>query len=970
MTGKIWDKIIERVSIPEIYPKTLDSNGYGECAIRNSKSKTAFNYHPETKSWCCWSCGSVKHSCNINGGDVISLYAHIHNIDRWEAIRDLAKEYKIPFEPKESKEDIETKTKIEAIFIDFMIKCFNNLKNSEYYDFVIRKRGFTEETMEEFNIGLFDDSVKKDIEKIYNNEELKMAGFKSEKDNWIIGKRIVYPYLDINGKPIYFIYRLIDSEPDFNENAKYVKQKVTDFVQNILFGYNSLKRFRDKPLIITEGMTDSISVIQANYPCLSPITIRLKKEDFENAIYICKRYKKVVIINDNEENQEGLKGAIDILKFFLKNGINAFINEIPNPENLPKIDLDDYLKKGDTINDQEKLLQKLVDNSFFGFHYLLDQINKKSNQKEIEDILDLIPENDVITKFNVIEELKDKTQLGKRDLEKIFLLIKEKQKKEELKTEKGEKRKIEKDHYDIATEIIKNNPMYFPDEYRQGPILVYKDGVYREKNTRYIESRIIVYFEKNDIKEFLSINIINLIRKIIISKISCTILDFDNYVNLINVKNGILNISNPNNIKLLPHHPNFKMRIQLPTKYEEDAQCPKIEKLIKDIFGDKNTELVYEFMGDCITGEIKQQKSPVLTGSGNNGKSTFLELLKIFIGFRNCSKVSLYDLERDKFATSRLENKLVNLVDDLPLTPLKFTSIFKTVVGDKTLEGQRKYGHRYMFRNRAKHIFACNNIPKTYDDSYAFFRRWMIINCERVFNGNERDPNILRKVCTPEGLSGLLNKALEGLERLEKRTRYDKKYYCTVEHDWEILSNPITEFIDNFCIIDDSFKIERFELLNAYNKFRKEQNLNKASARKLSRELGEQGIKIKKKQVDGVNYKNYMGIKLKLVDENGEYKEKETIKDDIILDEKEFKRFSKILTRILFDNMKKEEKYIEIEIEGLIQRLEMEDFGKEFIRKALEKTENTSNKFREIDGKLLFFGRFIKKPGKIVSKNE
>ncbi len=972
MTGKIWDKIIESVSIPEIYPKTLDSNGYGECAIRNSKSKTAFNYHPETRSWCCWSCGSAKHNCNINGGDVISLYAHIHNIDRWEAIRDLAKEYKIPFKPKESKEEIETKTKIEAIFIDFMIKCYNNLKNSEYYDFVIKKRGFTEETMEEFNIGLFDKSVKKDIEKTYNNEELKIAGFKSENNNWIIGKRIVYPYLDINGKPIYFIYRLIDSEPDFNKNAKYVKQKVTDFVQNMLFGYNSLKIFRDKPLIITEGMTDSISVIQAKYPCLSPITIRLKKDDFENAIHICKRYEKVVIINDNEESHEGLKGAIDILKFFLKNGINAFINEIPNPENLPKIDLDDYLKKGDTINKQGKLLQDLVDTSFFGFDYLLEQINEKSKQEEIENVLDLIPDNNLIQKNNIIEKIKDKTQLGKRDLEKIYRLIKGKQKEEELKIEKGGKKKVEKNNYDIATEIIKTYPMYFPDEYRQGPVLVYKDGVYRERKTRYIESRIIIYFEKNDMKELLSINIINLIRKIIISKISCSILEFDNYINLINVKNGILNISNPQNIKLLPHHSNFKMRMQLPIKYDIEFKSPKIEKLIKDIFGEKNEALVYEFMGDCITGEIKHQKAPVLTGGGNNGKSTFLELLKIFIGFRNCSKVSLHDLESDKFATSRLENKLVNLVDDLPLTPLKYTSIFKTVVGDKTLEGQRKFGDRYMFKNRSKHVFACNNIPKTYDDSYAFFRRWMIINCGNVFNGNERDPNILRKVCTPIELSGLLNKALEGLNRLEKRTRYDKKYYCTVESDWEILSNPITEFIDKFCIMDENFKVEQFELLDGYNKFRKDQKLSTATAKKLSRELGEQGIKLKRKQIDGISYKNYIGLKLKLIDENNkdEIILDKLIKDDIVLDEKEFKRFSKLLTEILFDNMKKEEKYIEIEIESLIERLEMEDFGREFIRKALKKTENASNKFREIDGKLMFFGQFIKKPGKIVSKNE
>ena len=446
---KIWDKIKAKVSISDIYPNILKNNR-GDCIFNAPNQKSpSFIYYPENESWFCWQCRK--------GGDVIELYCHINNCDRKQAIKELAKEYKIPFDSKESKIEIETKIKIEVIFADFMIKCNNNLKNSEYYDFVVKKRGFTEETMNEFFIGLFDDSIREYMEKTYNNEELTIAGFKSKKDYWIIGKRIVYPYLDTNGKPIYFIYRLIDSEPDFNEEAKYVKQKTTDFVQNVLFGYNSFKKFRDKPLIITEGMTDSISVIQAKFPCLSPITIRLKKDDFENAIHICKRYERVIIINDNEENKEGLKGAVDILKFFLENGINAFINEIPNPDNLKKIDLDDYLKKGKTIKTQETLLQNLVDTSFFGFDYLLEQINEKSKQEEIEDILNLIPEEDLVQKSNILKEITVKTNVKRSDLEKIYSLVKEKRREEKSKG-------IEKKHIKIEEEIEKKERKFETSE--------------------------------------------------------------------------------------------------------------------------------------------------------------------------------------------------------------------------------------------------------------------------------------------------------------------------------------------------------------------------------------------------------------------------------------------------------------------------------------------------------------------------
>ncbi|HUS49144.1 MAG TPA: hypothetical protein VMZ91_03210, partial [Candidatus Paceibacterota bacterium] len=354
-----------------------------------------------------------------------------------------------------------------------MMKCHNNPKFQNKYAFIeMKKRGFIKETIENFKIGLFDGSIKKYMDTTYSKDDLQKAGFINKKGNWSFDKRIVYPYLDQNNKPKYFIYRLIDSKPDFNKEAKYIKQIKTIYVKEIPFGLNSIYTLRKKPLIITEGMTDAISVIQANYPCLSPITVRIKKLDIEKMINYCKRFKKVVVINDNEKLKKdkdgekentGLRGAIDTLKVLIKHNIICFIGIIPNPEKLEKVDLDDYLKPDlkniddieintvieTSLKSIEERLNELIQQTIPGIDFLINTINEKSSQDDLIEILEILPENDFITQEDVFKKLAKKRKVSLEAIRKIYKqyqddkLLKE-QKREELEKQKEiEKKNIE-----------------------------------------------------------------------------------------------------------------------------------------------------------------------------------------------------------------------------------------------------------------------------------------------------------------------------------------------------------------------------------------------------------------------------------------------------------------------------------------------------------------------------------------------
>jgi hypothetical protein len=450
----IWEKIKQKVSIPEIYPKTLNNNNRGDCCNHQNTKSASFQYYPETKSWSCYSCGV--------GGDVIKLYSYIHNLNQNHTIKEMCENYNIEFEAYD-KEYYKTYEEIKEIFKEFMEKCHNNLNfKQDYKKDLMNRRGFTLETIELFKIGLFDDSIKKYIENKYPKKLLQETGFLSEKGNWIIGKRIIYPYLNQNNEPMYFIFRLIDFEPDFRPKDKYVKQRKTDYVKEIPFGLNSIYSLKKKPLIITEGITDAISVIQAKYPCLSPVTTRIKKTDIEKMITYCKRFEKVIVINDNEEfkknndgeiKNSGLEGSIDTIKVLIPNKINAYIGIIPNPKKLEKIDLDDYLK-----TDGEKKLIELVESSIEGLEFFINNLNDFNySTNDIKDILELLPLDDVVKRKRIYTKIKRITngELNFKDLDIIWdqIITERKEHQENELVSKAEEEKKDDQKKEIPKEL-------------------------------------------------------------------------------------------------------------------------------------------------------------------------------------------------------------------------------------------------------------------------------------------------------------------------------------------------------------------------------------------------------------------------------------------------------------------------------------------------------------------------------------
>lgn len=265
-------------------------------------------------------------------------------------------------------------------------------------------------------------------------------------------------------------------------------------------------------------------------------------------------------------------------------------------------------------------------------------------------------------------------------------------------------------------------------------------------------------------------------------------------MNLVNVENGVLNILTR---ELIPSNSDYHFFNKLPLKYDPDCKGERVHQFLRDVTSsEEDAQVLEEMAGYCLYRGYPFHKALALVGDGANGKSTFLALVEEFLGRKNVSGKGLVDLEINRFAKASLFGKLANIYADLSDDTLQKTGTFKMLTGGDVIEAEKKFRDSFTFVNYAKLLFSCNKLPEVYDNTDAFFRRWIIIVFPNVFKGENCDPNILEKLTAPDELSGLLNLALNGLKRILENDGFSlAKSTEETREDYIRKSDPLAAFI-------------------------------------------------------------------------------------------------------------------------------------------------------------------------------
>jgi P4 family phage/plasmid primase-like protien len=309
----------------------------------------------------------------------------------------------------------------------------------------------------------------------------------------------------------------------------------------------------------------------------------------------------------------------------------------------------------------------------------------------------------------------------------------------------------------------------------------------------------------------------------------------------LNVRNGLLVLDT---LELLPHKPEYLSTAQLGVFYNPTSTCPKINEFILEVANKHDVLLIEEIFGWLLWPDYNVHKAVMLLGPGRNGKGTLLRLITAFLGKVNVSNVTLQDLVNDKFAKADLFGKMANIGGDLPSKDLSDTASFRNLTGGDDNRAQEKYRPAFSFRNKAKLLFSANVLPRSPDDTYAFYSRWILIEFQNIFivEKGTADPDLEAKLTIEEELSGLLNLALAGLKRL-RENGWRFSYSKTVE-DVEVMykrnANPVLAFLMDECEAAPEEHVEKTILQHRFNEYAKKHNIRPLSTTAFAKLLKDQ----------------------------------------------------------------------------------------------------------------------------------
>lgn len=329
--------------------------------------------------------------------------------------------------------------------------------------------------------------------------------------------------------------------------------------------------------------------------------------------------------------------------------------------------------------------------------------------------------------------------------------------------------------------------------------------------------------------------------------------------NFIALGNGIYDLETD---QLREYGPDIIIKNRVPVGFQADAYDQTVDATLNKICC-QDAELrmlLEEAVGYILLRRNELGKFFVLTGSGSNGKSTFIDMLKFFLKPENYSSLALKEVHQ-RFKTAEVFGKLANLGDDISNVYIEETDVLKKLVTGETVTAERKGKDPFQFESYAKLLFSANDMPRINDLTDGLKRRLVIIPFNAKFSDvdTDFDPFISDKLKSDSAMRYLLRIGLEGLKRVLAANKFTKPDVVKRELvQYEVINNPVLAFIEEGHKIENELSKDVYL---RYNAWCHQYGLKPLSHIVFSREVCKHGFRTKAKKIDGKTYQIFEVVK-------------------------------------------------------------------------------------------------------------
>lgn len=224
--------------------------------------------------------------------------------------------------------------------------------------------------------------------------------------------------------------------------------------------------------------------------------------------------------------------------------------------------------------------------------------------------------------------------------------------------------------------------------------------------------------------------------------------------------------------KTEPFNENIVSTMKLKFQYPVNADTPNmVDEVINKLLCDNKDDIdtLYEYLGYILHRDMKLEKALTFNGSGQNGKSSVLDL--ITYTFKDCCTALPFKKLFAKNGLQVIGSNMFVFAHEMTSDYIKDATVFKEVLSNNPTVVEDKYIKQHEISDYNCKFIYCNNGTTKMDTSCikAINRRLLPIQFEYDLSKEQRDLNFHRKWLTKENAERLLYLAIEGLKRLQER---------------------------------------------------------------------------------------------------------------------------------------------------------------------------------------------------------
>jgi putative DNA primase/helicase len=319
---------------------------------------------------------------------------------------------------------------------------------------------------------------------------------------------------------------------------------------------------------------------------------------------------------------------------------------------------------------------------------------------------------------------------------------------------------------------------------------------------------------------------------------------------LFNVQNGTLDLRTG---ECRSHRREDLITKVAPVAYDPDAMCPRWKAFVQEIYqGDQDLiRFDQKATGYSLTGETRERVLLICHGSGTNGKSTKLSIMRELMGegeyalrtnlkaftesttHHQSASIEYYiaKLNHVRFAYASESEEGVRLSE----------ALIKDVTGGVDfITGRLPYGQPFSFRPQFKLWLGTNHEPVIRGTDPAIWRRTRKIPFNVSFEDRE-DKGLFDKL--REELPGILCWAVKGCLLWQMQGLEPPKAVQDATAAYRRSMDVVGRFIEECCTLADFAKVESTALYKAYAKWCEDNGETALTQQKLADRLKERGLR-------------------------------------------------------------------------------------------------------------------------------